>query len=271
MSIWMRIVVTGILLGFVAGCSSSGTEELATFQEDPADQLFNEGLTYLNAGKTKKAKEKFAALDRQHPYSEYARRAMVLSAYAHYTSGEHDDAVQQAKRFVTLYPGHDDVAYAYYIIGQSYFKQIPDVTRDQKQTQRALGAMREVIRRFPDSEYAGDARLKITITLDQLAGKEMQIGRYYQERKEYIAAVNRYKYVVSNYQTTRHSEEALYRLTESYLSMGIVTEAQTAAAILGHNFPESEWYAQAYGLLGKGGVKPEVNKGSWISRVFKRS
>ena len=172
---------------------------------------------------------------------------------------------------MTLFPATEDAAYAQYLIGESYFRQIPDVTRDQDLSKKAMDAMGAVIQKYPDSEYANDARNKIDMARDQIAGKEMQIGRYYLERHEYLAAVNRFKTVVEEYQTTRHVEEALHRLTESYLALGIVPEAQTAAAVLGHNFPDSEWYQDSYKLLGKGGLEPEENKGSWISRAFGRA
>jgi outer membrane protein assembly factor BamD len=194
---------------------------------------------------------------------------MLMSAFLNFRRGRYQDAINDAQRYVTLFPASEDAAYAQYLIGESYFRQIPDVTRDQDLAIKAMDAMGEVVRKHPDSEYAADARSKIEVARDQLAGKEMQIGRYYLERREYLAAVNRFKAVVEEYQTTRHVEEALHRLTESYLALGILPEAQTAAAMLGHNFPDSEWYRDSYQLLAKGGLAPEENEGSWISRAFR--
>jgi outer membrane protein assembly factor BamD len=191
-----------------------------------------------------------------------------MSAFASYRRGRYDDTVNSANRFLSLYPGSPDAPYAQYLIGSSYFHQIPDVTRDQQATQRAMAALQEIIDRYPDSEYADDARKKLIVARDQLAGKEMQVGRYYLERREYIAAINRFKVVVTNYQDTRHVEEALERLTEANMSLGLIGEAQTAAAILGHNFPDSPWYKDAYTLLQTGGVSPHEDKGSWLSKLF---
>ena len=238
---------------------------------DPPDLMYNQGLALLNAGDTREASEKFQELDAEHPYSSYARNAMVMTAFLYFRRGDYQEAINEATRFVTLSPASPDAAYAQYLIGESYFRQIPDVTRDQDLSQKAIEAMGEVVRKYPDSEYADDARRKMEIATDQIAGKEMQIGRYYEERHEYLAAINRFRTVVEEYQTTRHVEEALHRLTEAYLALGIVPEAQTAAAVLGHNFPDSEWYQDSYKLLNKGGLQPQENKGSWISRAFGRA
>lgn len=254
----------------VAGCMGRGgpkTEEVV--QSAPPDLLYNEALAHLEAGQAGKAAEKFEEIDKEHPYSDFARRSTLMSAYLNFRRGDYQEAINNAERFVTLFPASPDAAYAQYLIGESYFRQIPDVTRDQDQSRRAIEAMGEVVRKYPDSEYASDARRKMDVARDQLAGKEMQVGRYYMERREYLAGVNRFKSVVEEYQTTRHVEEALHRLTEAYLALGIVPEAQTAAAILGHNFPDSEWYQYSYRALGKAGLAPQENQGSWISRAFR--
>jgi outer membrane protein assembly factor BamD len=253
---------------FVAACGKKKPEEEVVV--DPPDLLYNQALADLEAGDTKDATEKFEQIDLEHPYSDEARKAMLMSAFLHFRRAQYQDAINDAERYVTLFPATEDAAYAQYLIGESYFRQIPDVTRDQDLSLKAMDAMGQVIQKYPDSEYANDARKKIDVARDQIAGKEMQIGRYYLERREYLAAVNRFRTVVEQYQTTRHVEEALLRLTESYLSLGIVPEAQTAAAVLGHNFPDSVWYQDAYKLLGKGGLQPEENSGSWISRAFGR-
>lgn len=253
----------------LVGCQSDPDIDITSLVDsvEPADVLYNQALANMDAGNLSEASRKFQAIDRQHPFSEYARKALVLNAFIKYRSGKHQEAITDANRFLNLYPSDEDAAYAQYIIGLAYFRQIPDVTRDQRASSRAMAAMQEVIDRYPDSEYVDDAQSKLRQARDQLAGKEMQIGRYYQERREYIAAVNRYKVVVQQYGNTRQVEEALARLVESYYSMGLVDEAQTAAAVLGHNFPDSQWYADSYALLQTGGLQPRENKGSWISRA----
>jgi len=193
-----------------------------------------------------------------------------MAAYSYYQAGAYDECVSAAQRYITLHPGSADAAYAQYLIGSSNFDEIPDITRDQARTEKALGTLEEVSRKYPSSEYAASAKQKIEVARDQLAGKEMQIGRYYLEKKDYTGAINRFKVVVTRYQTTRHVEEALMRLAESYMALGIVEEAQTAAAVLGHNFPDSVWYKHAYTLVKTGGGEPTENQGSWISRAFKK-
>ncbi len=251
----------------VAACSTSGDKQQAE-DERPAGEIYNKGLAYLNDGNLSEAVKSFNEVDRQHPYSEWARKALIMSAFASYRRGRNDDTVQTARRYLTLYPGSEDAPYAQYLIGASYFKQIPDVTRDQDATRKAMASLEEIIQRYPDSEYAEDARDKLIVARDQLAGKEMQVGRYYLERREYIAAVNRFRYVVTEYQDTRHVEEALERLVEANLGLGLVNEAQTAAAVLGHNFPDSPWYKDAYKRLNAGGLEPQEDTGSWISQLF---
>ncbi|WP_457938079.1 outer membrane protein assembly factor BamD [Mesorhizobium sp. 10J20-29] len=256
----------------LAGCMSSEPDlDLSTYvdETEPADVLYNQGLANLNAGNLKEAGRKFAAVDRQHPYSEFARKSMVMGAFTNYRQGNFDEAINSGKRYVALYPSSEDAAYAQYIVGLSYFKQIRDVTQDQKESRRAIEAMEEVENRWPESEYVEDARTKIRFARDQLAGKEMQIGRYYLERREFIAAAKRFRYVVENYSNTRHVEEALARLTETYYAMGLTSEAQTAAAVLGHNYPDSQWYKDSYALLQSRGLEPRENAGSWISQAGK--
>lgn len=253
----------------VSACASDRDVDLAAYVEsvEPADTLYNQGLANLEAGRMTEAARKFEAVDRQHPYSEHARKAMVMNAFANYRQGKYEEAITAGQRYVSLYPSTDDAAYAQYIIGLSYFRQIRDVTRDQRESRRAVEAMQEVIDRWPESEYVDDAKAKIRFARDQLAGKEMQIGRYYLERREYIAGVKRFRNVVEVYGDTRHVEEALARLTETYYAMGLASEAQTAAAVLGHNFPESQWYKDSYALLQSGGLSPRENQGSWLSRA----
>ena len=253
----------------VSACATEKDIDLAAYVEsvEPADALYNQGLANLEAGRMKEAAEKFEAVDRQHPYSEFARKAMVMNAFSNYRLGNYEEAITAGKRYVSLYPSTEDAAYAQYIVGLSYFRQIPDVTRDQAESRRAIEAMQEVVDRWPESEYVPDAEAKIRFARDQLAGKEMQIGRYYLERREYIAAARRFRNVVENYSNTRHVEESLARLTETYYAMGLASEAQTAAAVLGHNYPDSQWYKDSYALLQKGGLEPRENKGSWLSKA----
>jgi outer membrane protein assembly factor BamD len=262
-------VVTAALLSVLSLGACSSDEPLEPFVEIPAEKLYNEGIAYLQTGEYTKATGRFDEVDKQHPYSEWARKALIMSAYTSYTRGAYDDAVISAKRYTTLYPGSEDAAYAQFIIGQSYFNQIPDVTRDQDMTRRALDAMNELVTRYPESPYASEGKKKMDMARDQLAGKEMETGRYYLNRSNYIAAINRFKTVVTEYQTTRHVEEALMRLTEGYFALGVVTEAQTAAAVLGHNYPDSRWYKDAYTLLQSGGLQPREDGNSWISKAFK--
>ena len=254
----------------LSGCSTSDDDlDLSTYveQTEPADVLYNQALANLNAGRLTEASKKFDAVDRQHPYSEFARKSMVMGAFANYRQGKYEEAINGAKRYVQLYPTSEDAAYAQYIVGLSYFRQIRDVTQDQKESRRAIEAMEELTTRWPESEYVEDAQAKVRFARDQLAGKEMQVGRYYLERREYLAGIKRFRYVVENYSNTRHVEEALARLVEAYYAMGLTNEAQTAAAVLGQNYPDSQWYADSYKLLQSGGLKPRENAGSWMSKA----
>ena len=238
--------------------------------DQPADRLYNEGVFLMNEKKDyKESAKKFEEVDRQHPYSEWARKSLIMSAFAYYSAGAYDESINAAKRYITLHPGSSDAAYAQYLIGASFFDQIPDVSRDQSRTERAIAALEEVTRKFPNSEYAESARKKIEVGRDQLAAKEMNVGRWYQEKMDYTGAINRFKVVVTQYQRTRHVEEALERLTECYMALGIVNEAQTAAAVLGHNFPDSPWYKDAYRIVKSGGAEPAENKDSWMSKAFR--
>ncbi|MEZ5890298.1 MAG: outer membrane protein assembly factor BamD [Xanthobacteraceae bacterium] len=252
-------------------CSSIFGQQENLAPDIPADRLYNEGVFLLNEKKAMaQAAQKFEEVDRQHPYSEWARKALLMSAYANYEAKKYDDSIAAAKRYISLHPGSPDVSYAYYLVAASNFEQISDVSRDQSRTEKAIASLEEVIRKFPDTEYAAQARQKIEVARDNLAAKEMAIARYYQEKKNFIGAINRFKVVVTQYQTTRHVEEALMRLTECYMALGIVHEAQAAAAVLGHNFPDSQWYKDAYAIMRSNGLEPADNSGSWITRAFKR-
>ena len=268
------LAVLAMPLAACAGSDSLWDKMFAkdeTVPEEPADKLYNEGLFLMNDKKDpKSASKKFEEVDRQHPYSDLARKSVLMSAYAFYNAGDYDNCIGAATRYVTLHPGSPDAAYAQYLIAASHYDQIQDISRDQGRTEKAIAALEEVIRKYPTSEYAVSAKNKLEGARDQLAGREMSIGRFYMGKRDYIAAINRFKIVVTQYQTTRHVEEALARLTEAYMSIGIVSEAQTAAAVLGHNFPDSPWYQDAYKLVKSGGLEPSENRESYISIAFKK-
>jgi len=264
----LALLCVGVSLG---GCSSLFPEppDEFTISEVPAEQRYNEALTLMKKEEYDEAMKRFEDVDRQHPYSEWARKAMLMMAYLNYSQGKYDETIAASKRYLALHPGSADAAYAQFLMASSYYDQIPDISRDQGRTQRAIEALEEVVRKYPDTEYAVSAKKKIEVARDQLAGKEMMVGRYYLEQRNYAGAINRFKVVVTRYQTTRHVEEALYRLTEAYMALGVVGEAQTSAAVLGYNFPESSWYKDAYKLVQSRGVDPKLNEGSWIAKAFK--
>ena len=234
----------------------------------PADDIYNQGVARLDKQDAEGAAKKFGQLEKDYPYSDWSRKGLLMQTFAQYRGGKYDDAVESGARYVKLYPNTPDTPYALYLQGMSYYSQVPDISRDQSQAGKALQVFEEIVSKYPTSEYANDAKYKIQVTRDQLAGKEMSIGRFYLTRKNYIAAANRFREVLAKYQTTRHTEEALLRLTESYLALGITNEAQTAAAILGHNYPDSEWYKDSYALLKGNGLEPNEDQGSWVYKAF---
>jgi outer membrane protein assembly factor BamD len=263
----LMIVCLGVSVG---GCGSIFNKEEDYVPEDPADKLYNEGLFLLNNKQDYEgAAKKFDEVDRQNPYSDWARKALLMSAFSYYQAQKYEDCINAAKRYVTLHPGSQDTAYAQYLIGASYYDQILDVNHDQARADRAVSALEEVVRKYPDTEYALSAKKKIDMARDQLAGKEMEVGRFYMKKRDFTGAINRFKVVVTHFQTTREVEEALERLTEAYIALGILDEAQTAAALLGHNFPDSPWYKDAFRLVTSAGGQPTENKDSWMSRAFK--
>jgi len=236
----------------------------------PASQAYDQGLARLAKGDGSGAAKKFTDLSKDYPYSDWSKKALLMTAYSQFEAGEYDNCEQSAERYAKLYPDSPDAAYAVYLAASSYYSQIPDISRDQERAEKALAKFTEVVEKYPNSEYVNDSKFKIQVTRDQLAGKEMSIGRFYLNRRNYLAAINRFRIVLANYQTTRHSEEALYRLTEAYLGLGVTSEAQTAAAVLGHNYPDSQWYKDAYALLKGGGLEPSENPGSWISQLYRK-
>jgi outer membrane protein assembly factor BamD len=243
--------------------------DLASADEKAVATLYNGGLEAMQSGNYSRAQKRFAEVERQHPYSKWATKAILMQAFSAYQRNAYDDCITAAQRFTTLHPGHKDAPYAYYLIALSEYERIADVRRDQRRTERAVEALEEIARRYPDTPYARDALEKAKLGYDRLAAKEMEVGRYYVGQGSYLAGINRYKKVVTDYQTTAHTPEALYRLTEAYMALGVVSEARTAAAILGHNYPNSEWYRDAYKLVSTDGREPIEDKKSWISRAFK--
>ena len=249
----------------VAACGTS-SDDNEEFVETPVEDLYNEAFNETEQGNWKQAARLFDEVERQHPYSVWATKAQLMAAYSHYQVNEYDEALGALDRFIQLHPGNRDIAYAYYLRALSFYEQISDVARDQSMTEDALEALEDVVKRFPESTYAHDSKLKIDLTRDNLAGKEMDIGRWYQRQGEYLAAINRYRSVVEKYQTTVHVPEALHRLTETYLSLGVVPEAQMAAAVLGHNYPDSEWYEDSVDRLEGRQFTPERSVSCWLVR-----
>lgn len=233
----------------LAGCGWFSSSKDDTYTEQPVEVLYNRALDDLGKQEYKAAAKEFEEVDRQHPYSVWATKAEVMAAFTYYESNQYDDAIIALDRFIQLHPGHKDIPYAYYLKGLCYYEQISDVGRDQRVTQQALDALSDVAKRFPDTPYARDARLKVELTIDHLAGKEMDVGRFYQKQQQYVGAINRYRTVIERFQTTTHVPEALHRLVECYLALGVKSEAQESAAVLGYNFPGSDWYADSYFLL----------------------
>jgi outer membrane protein assembly factor BamD len=235
----------------------------------PADKLYNDGLALIEKRDFDGANKKFSTLEKQYAYSDWARKAVLMTAYSNFEGRQYDESVIAARRYLQLYPSTQDAAYAQYLLAMSHYNLIPDTSRDQERSEKASVAFQELIGRYPKSEYAEDSRFKIQVIRDQLAGREMEIGRFYLKKRNYTGAINRFRDVVGKYQTTRHVEEALMRLTEAYMALGIANEAQTAAAVLGHNFPDSQWYKDSYTLLQSGGLEPREETGSWISKAFR--
>ena len=274
----LRTALLGASLALLAGCSLFGgkddetnnaNKDAANYRERSVEQIYSDGWRAIYAGAWDICAAQFNEVDRQHPYSVWARRAMLMSAFCSYQSNNYSGAIATADSYISLHPGSPEVAYAFYIKAISLYEQIVDIGRDQSNTEGALVALQDVVQRFPDTEYARDATLKIDLTNDHLAGKEMAVGRYYLHQGDYIGAINRFRTVITQYQTTREVEEALARVAEAYMAMGIVEEAQTAAAILGHNYPSSQWYKDTYALITSHGLKPEEHPESWLTKAFK--
>ena len=278
-SVSLRAASAGLALMGLAGCGSLfGTDDetnnvnkdAANYQERSVEAIYVDGWRMINMQNWEACAAQFNEVDRQHPYSVWARRAMLISAFCSYQANAYPAAIATADNYISLHPGSREVAYAFYIKAISLYEQIVDVNRDQSNTEGALVALQDVVQRFPDTEYARDAMLKIDLTNDHLAGKEMAVGRYYLVRGDYIGAINRFRTVVDQYQTTPQIAEALQRLTEAYYSLGLNSEAQTAAAVLGRNYPGSGGYQSAYNILRGRNLKPMEDRGSWISQAFRK-
>ncbi|MBI2717514.1 MAG: outer membrane protein assembly factor BamD [Rhizobiales bacterium] len=282
----VALLLTGCassILGDIWGDSSSSSDTAAAAaatgsvapdmgaagEDDAVAKLYNKGLGKLQGQQYISAVKAFAEVERQYPYSAWATKALIMQAYANYQAGNFDDAINASNRFITLHPGHKDAPYAYYLIALSDYNRINDTRRDQTTTQKALNELEEIERRFPGTAYAEDAGRKAIMAKDHLAGKEMEVGRYYYAQGSYLAGINRFKKVVTDYQNTSQTPEALYRLTEGYMALGVVSEARTAAAVLGQNFPNSQWYKDAYTLVASDGQAPVENQESWISKAFR--
>src|SRR5437762_726680 len=273
-----RAVLLGASLALLAGCSIFGgkddetnnaNKDAANYRERTVEQIYADGWRAINAGAWDVCAAQFNEVDRQHPYSVWARRAMLMSAFCSYQSNNYGGAIATAENYISLHPGSPEVAYAFYIKAIALYEQIVDIGRDQSNTEGALVALQDVVQRFPDTEYARDATLKIDLTNDHLAGKEMAIGRYYLNKGDYVGAINRFRTVVEQYQRTSQIAEALERLTEAYYALGVFNEAKTAAAVLGANYPGTRWYQDSYNLLVAHNLKPKENPESWISKLFR--
>jgi outer membrane protein assembly factor BamD len=253
------LVLTGACAAALAGCAGTPKNKLEIQRANrPVELIYSTGASRLDDRQWVEAVDYFHEVERQYPYSEWARRAILMTAYAHYQGNDYEDARDDADRFISLYPGNPSTAYAYYLKAICYFEQIIDVGRDQAATEQALSSLREVVRRYPTSEYATDAKLKIDMVNDQLAGKEMAVGRFYLKENQPLAAIGRFHTVIDKYQTTLHTPEALYRLVEAYLTLGIDEEAKRNAAVLGYNYPGDIWYQDAYTLMSGKGLRPAI-------------
>ncbi len=272
-----RVVPALIAIGFLASACSMfdqfnpfGGEKykMEIVPDTPASKTYDQGLEKLANGAPQEAAKKFTELGKQYPSSDWAQKGLLMTTYAQFQAGAFTDAETSAERYLKDYPKSSDDAYVAYLQANSYYEQIPDISRDQESAAKAYELFQDLVKKYPTSEYVEDAKFKIQVTADQLAGKEMSIGRFYLNRNNYTAAINQFRNVLQNYQTTRHAEEALYRLVEAYLGLGITSEAETAAAVLGHNFPDSQWYQDAYALLKGKGLSPHNDPASWMSKLY---
>ena len=279
-----RFAALAALLFLVQGCStlnsilpwtgkSDDLEEKVDYTKIPPEQIYNHGIDALNAKRYSAAVGQFDAIEQYYPYSSWATNAQLMHGYAEYLQNHYTESVGALDRFIALHPGSSNIAYAYYLRALCFYEQISDIQRDQKGTVIAMGALQDVVNRFPETPYARDSRLKIDLCRDHLAGKEMDIGRWYEGQKNYAAAIGRFQHVVDDYQTTNHVPEALHRLTEIYLLLGLTDQARKTAAVLGHNYPGSPWYESSYNTLVDQGIATPVpnqtaSSGGFFSRTL---
>ncbi|MCY4302241.1 MAG: outer membrane protein assembly factor BamD [Aestuariivita sp.] len=259
------------LAGLTIGCDGAGTDRDQSLEDFSPEHIYERGEYELEQGNVSDATWYFSEVERLYPYSNLARRALIMQAFAFHSGQEYEESRSAAQRFIDFYPANEDAAYAQYLLALSYYDQVDEVGRDQGLTFQALQALRTVFERYPDSVYADSAKLKFDLAFDHLAGKEMEIGRYYLRRNHFNAALNRFRVVIEDYQTTSHTPEALHRLVEVYLSLGLTEQAQTAGAILGHNFRSTEWYEDSYWLLTGKGREPRATGNSWLARIYRQS
>lgn len=265
-------LVGAILLAATLSACGGGDEQVENLEGVPAEQILSRGEYQLEVEEApSRALRYFSELERLYPYSDWAARGLIMQAYAHHQLGEYEEARSAAQRYLDVFPSGDDAAYAQYLVALSYYDQIEEVGRDQGLTVEALQALRRVIEQYPDSEYADSAVLKFDLAFDHLAGKEMEVGRYYLKRGHYTAAVNRFRIVVEDFETSTHTPEALHRLVEAYLALGLENEARTAAAILGHNFRSSPFYEDSYRLLTDAGLSAEAAGDGWLRSIYRRT
>jgi len=262
-----RLALVAMFVLSLAACASDDDKDKLP-PDEPVEKLYNKGADLMDQGDYPAASKAFAEVERQHPYSQWATRAQLMEAYANYEALDYDAASTTLNDFIQLHPGNSDIAYAYYLRALCFYERIADVQRDQGYAKDALKTLQDVVNRFPDTSYARDAALKIALVNDHMAGAEMEVGRWYMGQKLYIAAIGRFKSVVEKFQTTSHVPEALERLTEAYLALGITKEAKATAAVLGYNFPGSPWYQDAYNLLAEKHLAPEADNDSWIGHVW---
>jgi outer membrane protein assembly factor BamD len=266
-SAFFRFLSVFTLILALSACADDGDKDKLP-PEEPVAKLYNKAADFMDQGDYGAAAKGFAEVERQHPYSQWATKAQLMEAYAHYQNLEYDDAANALEQFIQLHPGNSDIAYAFYLRALCYYERIADVKRDQGYARDAMRALQDVVNRYPDTTYARDAQLKIALVIDHMAGAEMEVGRWYIGQKIYIAALNRFKTVVEKYQTTSHVPEALERMVECYLALGITKEAKATAAVLGYNFPGSKWYQNAYDLLAAKNLQPEKDDRSWAGKAW---
>ena len=264
-----KVAAIALVAATLSACNLFGAPKIHEEAIIPPETLYASALNDMDKQNYNTAIGALEKLDRQHPYSEYAEKSKLMQVYANYRIGKFTEAIGAADQYMALYPSSKEIPYVLWLKGTAYYAQIKDITRDQQISQDAIETYQLLINNYPKSDYAKDARDKLVIAVDQLAGKEMSVGRYYLGNGQYLAGINRFRVVVEKYQTSTHIEEALFRLTEGYLALGLIGEAQTAAAVLGHNYPDSPWYKDSYKLLQSNGLQPRENAGSWISKAGK--